>query len=213
MHLLANRRVVGVMSSADRIHDTNEMASLPDSSKAVSRPWFSSFGDLVVILAVAGGVLSAMRSFTLTEFLGLSSAGEVLGQTCQLNTIETTVPSSSSNVALQSYSYCGGTLNVTVSPMAPFNKLANQVNDLGLRGKRELRQSRHSILHQPPEQEHATFSDITWLSIQHWRWKLGVLECEDANLYRRNYRIPEPDVPGDRSWPDLRPNTQPGGQS
>jgi len=43
----------------------------------------------------------------------LVSAHSALAQTCQPNTVQSSVPSSGTNVALQSYSYCAGYLNVT----------------------------------------------------------------------------------------------------
>lgn len=54
---------------------------------------------------------------SLAPLVGLASVlypSYALAQTCQTTTEEDSVPSNGTEVALQSYSYCGGTLNVTV---------------------------------------------------------------------------------------------------
>lgn len=51
-------------------------------------------------------------SATFTACLAL--AGRAISQTCSTTTLLTDVPTNGTNVALQSYSYCGGSLNVTV---------------------------------------------------------------------------------------------------
>ena len=56
-----------------------------------------------------------MRSIIASAVAGLAYIGSTFGQACQNNTLQTTVPTNGTEVALQSYSYCGGTLNVTVS--------------------------------------------------------------------------------------------------
>lgn len=56
-----------------------------------------------------------MRGLASGFATGLSLLGLVSGQACQTTTLRNTIPSNGTEVALRSYSYCGGTLNVTVS--------------------------------------------------------------------------------------------------
>ncbi|KAK6434864.1 hypothetical protein LTR95_008952 [Oleoguttula sp. CCFEE 5521] len=48
------------------------------------------------------------------KFLALAFAATVYGQTCQVTTVATTPPATGTGVELSSYSYCGGSLNVSV---------------------------------------------------------------------------------------------------
>ncbi|KAK5161403.1 hypothetical protein LTS14_001199 [Recurvomyces mirabilis] len=49
----------------------------------------------------------------IAAFAGLVFAGTAYGQTCQTTTLTSSVPTNGTEVALGSYSYCGGTLNAT----------------------------------------------------------------------------------------------------
>lgn len=49
----------------------------------------------------------SMKGFA-TAVSGLSLAGVVVGQACVTTTLTTTVPSDGTELALSSYSYCGG---------------------------------------------------------------------------------------------------------
>ena len=44
---------------------------------------------------------------------GFAFAGTALGQACQTTTLQTSVPTNGSELALVSYSYCGGILNAS----------------------------------------------------------------------------------------------------
>jgi len=57
--------------------------------------------------------LGKMRSILTSALAGLAFAGTALSQACQTTTLQTSVPSNGSEVALQSFSYCGGTFNAT----------------------------------------------------------------------------------------------------
>lgn len=46
-------------------------------------------------------------------FAGLAYVGSALGQACQTTTLRSSVPTNGSELALQSFSYCGGTLNAS----------------------------------------------------------------------------------------------------
>ncbi|KAK3651509.1 hypothetical protein LTR56_005651 [Elasticomyces elasticus] len=54
-----------------------------------------------------------MRSFITSLPYGLAFAGTALGQACQTTTLTSSVPTEGSELALATYSYCGGTLNAT----------------------------------------------------------------------------------------------------
>ncbi|KAI7361390.1 glucoamylase precursor [Hortaea werneckii] len=56
--------------------------------------------------------ITDMKSFLNVALCGLTYFTSALGQSCQTTTLRSTVPSDS-NVALGSYSYCGGTFNAT----------------------------------------------------------------------------------------------------
>ncbi|KAK6404842.1 hypothetical protein LTR95_018827, partial [Oleoguttula sp. CCFEE 5521] len=51
---------------------------------------------------------------TIRKCLALALAATVYGQTCQVTTVATTPPATGTGVELSSYSYCGGSLNVSV---------------------------------------------------------------------------------------------------
>ncbi|KAK5685543.1 hypothetical protein LTS10_003624 [Elasticomyces elasticus] len=54
-----------------------------------------------------------MRSFITSLPYGLAFAGTAFGQACQTTTLTSSVPTGGSELALATYSYCGGTLNAT----------------------------------------------------------------------------------------------------
>ena len=60
---------------------------------------------------------------------GLALVGGVFGSQCKTTTLRNSIPANGTNVAVKSFSYCGGTLNITsyianlnydkVCPLAP----------------------------------------------------------------------------------------------
>ena len=69
---------------------------------------------LLLLLASCGGVFIMRTSLASLLVAGLSMmVGGAVGQICDVDTVRSTIPTGK-NLALQSYSYCGGNLNVTV---------------------------------------------------------------------------------------------------
>ena len=79
-------------------------------STAVGRSLLSfpvlSLGLVCGVLVLAAGLLFSMRAFNTGIFAAFTGIGTVIGQTCQLKTVRSTIPTNGTNVALQSYSYC-----------------------------------------------------------------------------------------------------------
>ncbi|EMC92356.1 glycoside hydrolase family 15 protein [Baudoinia panamericana UAMH 10762] len=70
--------------------------------------FYLSSSDLAIIS------VARMRSALASILAGTTFAATTLGQACQTTTLTSSAPTDGSELALQSYSYCGGTLNATV---------------------------------------------------------------------------------------------------
>jgi hypothetical protein len=69
----------------------------------------------VLVLAIYSNSVADMNWFNFVAIL--STLGTAVAKPCHLTTVQTSVPSNGSEIALQSYSYCGGKLNITVSQL------------------------------------------------------------------------------------------------